>query len=294
MARSDTRTYLENQDPGDLLQELLLAPVPAEHELFRSAQLRTAAEQRRVALSPFLLRTWLDTTLLIVERGLVVAAVAVFGFWLADGPVRDMAYTWQHGDVRRAGAMPTAVVREPRLNAPISAPTLPFTTPDMALPALSGGKAEHDFLAPQPLAARPALAEQRPLRLRIDRIGVDSPVTEVFIDGATWQVADYAAGYHHGTALPGSPGNTVMAGHAGLRGAVFRDLPALTYGDEVVIETGDWRYSYRVREVKSVWPTQTEVMDSTPTPVLTLITCTNWDTQRLVVVADLVDARPLS
>jgi sortase A len=28
--------------------------------------------------------------------------------------------------------------------------------------------------------------------------------------------------------------------------------------------------------------------------VLTLITCTNWDTQRLIVVADLISARPRS
>jgi sortase A len=293
VAGSNTRNYRENQEPGDLLQELLLAPVPVEHEPFRPSQLRSAAEQRRIALSPFLLRTWLDTALLIVERGLIIAAVAVFGFWLIDGPARDIAHAWQNDGSRQAGAVPTAVVREARLDAPLSAPALPFTTPDMALPA-TPGQAQPDFLAPQPLAARPALAEQRPLRLRIERIGVDSPVIEVFIDGAAWQVADYAAGYHNGTALPGSPGNTVMAGHAGLRGAVFRDLPALVAGDEVVVETGDWRYSYRVREVKSVWPTQIEVMDPTPTPVLTLITCTNWDTQRLVVVADLVDARPLS
>jgi sortase A len=160
-----------------------------------------------------------------------------------------------------------------------------------AVPGATQGPA---FLAPQTMAASPVQADQRPQRMYIPRVGLDTPVIEVFLEGSTWQVADYAAGYHHGSALPGTPGNTVMAGHAGLRGAVFRDLPNLTTGDEVVIDTGDWRYHYRVREIKNVWPTQVEVMDPTPTPTLTLITCTNWDTQRLVVVADLVDARPLS
>jgi sortase A len=47
-----------------------------------------------------------------------------------------------------------------------------------------------------------------------------------------------------------------------------------------------------VRDSKNVWPTQVEVLDPTDTPVVTLITCTNWDTQRLVVVADLVDSKP--
>ena len=120
------------------------------------------------------------------------------------------------------------------------------------------------------------------------------PVYEVFQRDDGWEVAEYAAGFHNGTALPGTVGNSVFSGHAGLRGAVFKDLGRLKPGDDVIVETGGWRYVYRVRGSLSVWPNQIEVMDQTPTPVLTLITCTNWDTQRLVVVADLVDARPLS
>jgi sortase A len=121
-------------------------------------------------------------------------------------------------------------------------------------------------------------------------------VKEVFIVDGVWEVAEYAAGYLHGTALPGNysseGGNTVLAGHAGLRGAVFGSLGALSAGDDIYLDAGGWRYHYRVREVKSVWPTQVEVLDLTSTPVLTLLTCTNWDTQRLVVVADLVGSKP--
>jgi sortase A len=36
------------------------------------------------------------------------------------------------------------------------------------------------------------------------------------------------------------------------------------------------------------------VLDPTPTPTLTLITCTNWDTQRLIVIGDLVGAQLLT
>ena len=57
---------------------------------------------------------------------------------------------------------------------------------------------------------------------------------------------------------------------------------------------GGWRYEYRVREALTVWPTQVAVLNPTLTPVLTLITCVNWDTQRLVVVADLVSAVPIA
>jgi sortase A len=289
-------------EPGDLLQELLLTPVTAEREPFRPSQLRSFAEQQQHALKPFLLRNWLDKALLVAERGLAVGAVAVFGFWFFDGPVRDTLHSWQHADPRNSRVVPTATIREQAPAGSITVAALPFTTPAMAEEANesevvappAAAPAGPAFLAPQAMAANPVQADQRPQRMYIPRIALDTPVTEVFIEGAAWQVADYAAGYHHGTALPGTPGNTVMAGHAGLRGAVFRDLPQLTVGDEVIVDTGDWRYQYRVREVKNVWPTQVEVMDPTPTPTLTLITCTNWDTQRLVVVADLVDARPLS
>ncbi len=115
---------------------------------------------------------------------------------------------------------------------------------------------------------------------------------EVFLVDGTWQVADYAAGYLHGTGVPGS-GNVVMAGHQGIRGAVFATLEALKPGNEVYVDTATQRFRYRVRETGNVWPSQVSVMFPTATPTLTLMTCTNWDMQRFVVIADLVDTAAL-
>jgi sortase A len=165
---------------------------------------------------------------------------------------------------------------------------LPYITNDMA----SAPPAD-DFLAPrQGNVSAPLIEAPQPTHLQIPSIGLDTPVKEVFIVDGAWQVADYAAGYLHDTGLPGS-GNTVLAGHAGLRGAVFRDLGALAANADVYLDAAGWRYHYRVRESQSVWPTQVEVLEPTTIPVLTLMTCTNWDTQRLVVVADLIDSKPL-
>jgi len=122
---------------------------------------------------------------------------------------------------------------------------------------------------------------------------MDTPVVEVFLQDNVWQVADDAAGYHHGTGLPGA-GNVVMAGHKGVRGAVFARLEALTPGHDIFVTAADTRYHYRVRETRRVWPSQVEVMYPTPSPTLTLLTCTNWDLQRFVVVADLVESVPLA
>jgi sortase A len=162
--------------------------------------------------------------------------------------------------------------------------------------------AAHDFIAPrgrppgaasdQPLTA-PAPVALQPTHLQIPAIGLDTPVVETFVVNEEWQVAEYAAGYLNGTAFPGD-GNTALAGHAGLRGAVFRDLGVLKWGDDIYLDAGGWRYRYRVRESKSVWPDQVEVLDPSGMPILTLMTCTNWDTQRLVVVADLVESKPFA
>lgn len=281
----------------EVLHDLLLSPVPAATETLRPVALRSTAAQRRLALKPFLLRTWVDHSLRHLERLLEIVLVIVVGYWLIDGYGRDWLYRLQQPAL---AAAPVPMVPDAALLAPTPAallanetgpaPPLPFTTPDMERPP-----APPDYLAPQALVVPPAEpADPIPQRLVVPAIAIDTPIVEVFVQDGAWQVADYAAGYHHGTALPGTTGNTVLAGHAGMRGAVFRDLGRLQVGDELLIEAGGWQYGYRVRSVTSVWPTQTEVMAATPTPVLTLITCTAWDTQRLIVVADLVESRPLT
>lgn len=280
-----------------LLSDLLAGSVPSRREQLRPARLHSATEQRRVALRPYLLRTWLDHALHIAERALVVAALGFFLYWLADGYGRDWLHMLRNTQPAQAAAevvaAPTPTLRMPDTAPPAvvaaDLPALPFTTPDMADPP-----ADSEFMAPQQMLAMPVAADPRPLRLIMPSIGVDTAVKEVFVVDGVWQVADYAAGYHHGTTLPGNTGNTVLSGHAGLRGGVFRDLGNLRPGDDVTVETGGWSYTYRVRARRAVWPTQVEVMNPTPTPVLTLITCTNWDTQRLIVVADLISSRPRS
>jgi len=297
----------DNPTPGDsddLLSTLLSNEVPSRHGQLRAARLRSTTQQRAEALRGRMLRTWLDHVLAFAERALVVAAVGIFAYWLSEGYGRD----WLH-DLRQAHAAqspaviqtPTPALSLPTANAAPSAATaphaasLPFTRPEDALPLDTGASAPGDaFLSPQTLHTAPDAADPRPHHLIMPSISADMPVYEIFVRDDVWDVAEYAAGFHHGTALPGTVGNSVFSGHAGMRGAVFKDIGRLQPGEDIIVETGGWRYVYRVRGSMSVWPNQIEVMNQTPTPVLTLITCTNWDTQRLVVVADLVDARPLS
>jgi sortase A len=285
----------EDRAARELLHELISTPPALEEPPLRASVVRSTDEQRELALAPFLLRTWLDRALQQVEWLLVLATVAFFAYWLIDGYGRDWWYEQQAQAQLPVPAAPQArgaAAAPPSTGsaAVLRGAALPYTTPAMEqAPDLADV-----FVPGQRSVALEQPGDPQPRRLLIPAISLDTPVVEVGVVDGVWQVADYAAGFHQGSALPGDSGNAVMAGHAGLRGAVFKDLGALKAGDQITVETGGWRYGYRVRESKSVLPTQIEVMAPTPTAVLTLITCTAWDTQRLIVVADLVDARPLS
>lgn len=259
--------------------------------------LRSLDEHRNQALRGYRFRTWVDHWLHHAERLFGIAAMLIFAWWVVDGPVRD----WWHVQQAMRQAPPVeaapraAVIVHPPASAaperiiPAAVP-LPFTTPNMQQPSPAEG-----FLAPRsPIEAAEEQSTPLPRRLIIPALGLDTPVVEVFIVDGAWQVADYAAGYLHGTGLPGDPGNMALAGHAGLRGAVFRDLGRLSPGADMFVDAGTWRYQYRVREMRNVWPTEVEVLDPTLAPTITLITCTNWDTQRLIVIGDLVGAQPLT
>jgi sortase A len=62
----------------------------------------------------------------------------------------------------------------------------------------------------------------------------------------------------------------VIAGH---RDSHFRNLRQLRRDDLLMLETGGDVHVYRVIDQTIVVPTDTSVLDPTPRPTLTLITC---------------------
>lgn len=283
-----------DSDASDLLTALLTSAIDDERRHFAPAALRSISEQRRHVLRNYLQRTWVDTLLQYAERLLAIGAIVVFTFWLIDGPLRDRLYAASRPAASHAPSPPVVrslhptEVPTPEAARKLARIPLPYVSANMAAATPSAAS----VVSGQGLVVTGQKATPQPTRLVVPAIELDTPVREVFVVDGVWEVAEYAAGYLNGTALPGE-GNTALAGHAGIRGAVFRNLGQLSPGDDVYLETAGRRYHYRVRESKAVWPTQTEVLAPSPTPVLTLITCVNWDTQRLVVVADLIDALPL-
>jgi sortase A len=107
-----------------------------------------------------------------------------------------------------------------------------------------------------------------------------------------WETAPFAVGQHTGLAGPGQNGNMVLSGHISSpsEGAVFHRLPDLKVSEGVIVATEERQYLYRVVDVKTVKPDEVSVLDQTPDPTVTLITCVpdGIYSHRLVVTARLV------
>ncbi|HUW11047.1 MAG TPA: sortase, partial [Anaerolineae bacterium] len=92
---------------------------------------------------------------------------------------------------------------------------------------------------PEPSAPpTPAAPSSSLVRIAIPDLGIDAPTVEVGwveveVDGkrqVQWEVADYAAGYHVGSAQPGQAGNAVISGHHNIKGKVFKNI-SLAWND---------------------------------------------------------------
>lgn len=77
-------------------------------------------------------------------------------------------------------------------------------------------------------------------------------------------------GHVRGSAMPGGDGNCLIAGH---RDTHFRVLKDIRKGDEIVLQTREGEYTYRVETTQIVSPQNTASLRPTSDAVLHLITC---------------------
>lgn len=117
----------------------------------------------------------------------------------------------------------------------------------------------------RPVSATPQLGDSV-ARLLIPRLDTQLYVVEG-TDAADLQ---RAPGHMHGSAMPGSHGNCIIAGH---RDTHFRVLKNIRKGDEIILETGKGQFVYRVVRTRVVPPTNTSALRATTEPMLHLITC---------------------
>jgi sortase A len=251
---------------------------------------------------------WLILAGWLLLTGLIPSAAGP-----ADAGPRVQVVAPPAGSLVSAAAPPGRLISSPRRGPfglfaePPPAPTLPAPTPT-ALPP-TPEPAPTPALEPAPdveVAPEPGQpAPEPPLpptdRIAIPRIGLNTKVIDVGLrQGGEMDTAAYAAGRLSFSAQAGEAGNAVIAGHNDIDGEVFRRLPELRPGDDLLLYRGDTAYRYVVvvrtivRE-SGATPQQryenARWMEPTEGPTTTLISCYPYrvDTHRVIVHAVMVE-----
>jgi sortase A len=222
-------------------------------------------------------RRWLDALLLGVE---VLAVLTLLGVALNAFSVLQTLNQEVAAAIEPPTAAPTAL---------ITAVILPsgHTPPNAA-----GGAQPNEAEIPEHLrpiaqsianAPAPTASPQQAIRVQIPSIQVDAPI----VQGDGWEQLKKGVGQHIGTPNPGENGNIVLSAHNDIFGEIFRELDKLQPGDTLTLYTTQRQYTYVVTGTQVVEPTRVEVMNPTPNPTITLISCYPYliDNQRIVVSA---------
>lgn len=108
------------------------------------------------------------------------------------------------------------------------------------------------------------------------------------IEGAGSSELSAGIGHIPDTAGIGETGNCVLAGHRGSRyGMYFKYLNRLCIGDEVKVSDKEGEvYLYEVAEITVIDPYDNSVKEQGEETKLTLLTCENSGTMRLIVSCD--------
>jgi len=118
-------------------------------------------------------------------------------------------------------------------------------------------------------AWREALNEPSPpplAVLRIPKIHLEVPI----LQGTDDVTLNRAVGHIDATALPGTEGNSGIAGH---RDGFFRGLKDIGPDDTIELDTLRGKEVYRVERTWVVSPEDVSVLETTPARSLTLVTC---------------------
>jgi sortase A len=176
-----------------------------------------------------------------------------------------------------AGPTTTAeLVRPESVTLPVpttpttAAPTTPApeTTPAPTVAAPPPGNAARTPVPPPPAGATDNGTVIG--TIEIPRLGLSTNLYE----GIAISTLNKGPGYWPGTAMPGQPGNTVIAGHRTSKSKPFRYIDRLVEGDEIVLTTADGRFVYRVTGHEIVTPDALWILDqNTDAPQVTLFAC---------------------
>src|SRR5688572_3799976 len=123
--------------------------------------------------------------------------------------------------------------------------------------------------SPQRISAYHAALVEQHAPLALLRIPALDLVVPIFEGTSEWAL-NRGVGRIAGTAAIASEGNMGVAGH---RDGFFRPLRKIRVGDTLILEGTTTSARYRVTALKIVDPADIGVLQATPIPTLTLVTC---------------------
>jgi sortase A len=189
--------------------------------------------------------------------------------WLSLRAFEDATSALKKAENVAAAANSSAATESPA--SPSAQPPVPSSaSAAAAVPTPDPGGLDFSLWSPRRIGAyRESLREAVgvPLAvLRIPKIGVVVPVLEGTDDFSL----NRGVGHIEGTPRPGDPGNVGIAGH---RDGFFRGLKDIAAGDRIEMVTPKGTEFFKVDRIAIVAPEEISVLDATPTPHLTLVTC---------------------
>ncbi|MHB1295655.1 MAG: sortase [Anaerolineae bacterium] len=181
----------------------------------------------------------------------------------------------------------------------------PTPTPEPPAATATPAPAEPTVIpTPEAGPAERIPAANPPTRIVAEAVGLDVSVvpigwrtiTENEKTRTVWNVAEYAAGWHMNSKLPGEQGNMVIAGHSDTRGEAFKPVLELEVGDLITVDADGRTYTYTVEErlvvqekgaSLEVKAENARYIGPFPDERLTLITCYPYksNTHRLIIIA---------
>ena len=139
--------------------------------------------------------------------------------------------------------------------------------------------------------------ENVPLRVTGNAIAVlDIPAYSIrgqIVEGTDDETLKNYIGKFIGCADAGQIGNFCLAAHNNIYTELFRNLHKVQIGDKVRIVTKTKEYTYTVTSTETVDPSRTDVLRAGTKREITLITCTQAATKRIVLKGELTSERDL-
>ena len=156
---------------------------------------------------------------------------------------------------------------------------------------LKGGSTNNNIIAK-------LKGEDIPLRVTGNAIAVlDIPAYSIrgqIVEGTDDETLKNYVGKFIGSAEPGQIWNFSLAAHNNIYTELFKNLHKVQIGDKVRIVTKTHEYIYTVTSTQTVDPTRTDVLEGSNKREITLITCTQAATKRIVVKGELTSERELN